>query len=95
MNKTVKKVDVAEIKVISDEGQHLEATMSTARIDRDGESIAVNGWDIEDFQRHAVLVSSHDYGGSFLGAGAGLLKQIGGWENIRKDLGSGLLHRAI
>lgn len=85
MQATIIKTIDPEITVKDDKEQVIEATMSTERIDRDGENISVAGWDLTDFKKQPRLVSSHDYGGGFLGAGAGLLKQIGKWKNTRKD----------
>jgi hypothetical protein len=63
-----------------DEDTHsVLATMSSQTEDRDGDTIMVDKWQTARFNEHPVLVSSHDYGGGFLGAGSGLTRQIGRW----------------
>jgi len=64
----------AETKVL-DEGEGLvEATVSTESPDRDGDVIRQKFWQIENFKRHPVLLSSHDY--------TDLRSQIGEWQSM-------------
>ena len=50
------------------------ATMSDESRDRDGDVIRANGWNLDDFLAHPVLLSSHNYGS--------LMQQIGKWNNV-------------
>lgn len=49
----IKKVDDFQIEVIG----------STAAIDRDGESITPEGWDIKNFKKNPVILLNHNYYG--------------------------------
>lgn len=68
----VTKLFAAETKAIDDHRIH--AVMSTEAKDRDGDIIRVAGWELDDFMKHPVLMSSHNYGT--------LLAQIGQWEDV-------------
>lgn len=70
----VDKLIRAETKVL-DEGEGLvEATVSTESPDRDGDVIRQKFWQIENFKKHPVLLSSHDY--------TDLRSQIGEWQSM-------------
>jgi hypothetical protein len=77
----------AVIRAVNEENHSVEAVLSSASIDRMGESITQDGWDLSQFKSHPVLVSSHDYGGGMLGGGSGLKRQIGEWRNVRVEGG--------
>ena len=64
-----------ELKVASD--GVITATLSDGSEDRDGDTIDPNGWELDGFLKHPVLVSSHDY--------SDLRKQIGQWNNVRVE----------
>ena len=64
-----------EIKVLdAAKGRAQVALVSDESEDRDGDIIRASGWILDDFQRHPVLLSSHDY--------ASLRAQIGEWEDM-------------
>ena len=73
-------------KVVGDpvEGR-IHAVVSTENKDRDGDIIRQAGWDLSHFEKHPVLLTSHDY--------RSLLSQIGEWEDMKvtgtKGLGGG------
>jgi HK97 family phage prohead protease len=58
----------ASERVVGD-GKEYTFTISTARVDRSGDSIAVEGWNIADYARNPVVLASHDSGdlGSVIG----------------------------
>ena len=64
----------AETKLLSDEGSSVMAVVSTEDADRDGDIIRATGWHLDNFMRHPVLLSSHDYGS--------LRSQIGEWTSM-------------
>ena len=64
----------AEIKLLSDESSSVMAVVSTEDADRDGDIIRATGWHLDNFMRHPVLLSSHDYGS--------LKSQIGEWTSM-------------
>ena len=66
------KVIRAETKDIGEGRVH--AIVSTESEDRDGDIIRQSGWKLGDFQRHPVLLASHDY--------RSLRSQIGEWESM-------------
>lgn len=65
-----------ETKVIDAGAGRIEATVSNESEDRDGDIIRAGGWELQHFQRHPVLLSSHDY--------MSLRSQIGEWEKMGK-----------
>ena len=66
----------AETKSIDDQDGYIKAIVSTESIDRDGEVILSSAWrkTIDDFMKHPVLISSHDYND--------LTKQLGEWVSL-------------
>lgn len=68
------KMIVPEIKVISAKDGRIQATVSSETEDRDGDVISQKGWILDYFDKHPVLVSSHDY--------TKLTNQIGEWEDM-------------
>jgi hypothetical protein len=66
------KVIRAETKALGN--NRVEAVVSSELKDRDGDIIRVAGWELADFLRHPVLLSSHNYGS--------LRSQIGHWESM-------------
>lgn len=64
----------AETKVLDSRGGLVEAVVSDESKDRDGDIIRVSGWDMSDFEKHPVLVASHNY--------FDLRSQIGEWEEM-------------
>ncbi len=69
-----KLVVAGEVKVLDPESGIVQAVVSSETLDRDGDIIRVAGWDLKDFNRHPVLLSSHNYGT--------LKSQIGTWTKM-------------
>ena len=71
----------AETKILDEKEGIIRAVVSTESVDRDGDIIRQDGWDLRHFERHPVLLSSHNY--------RGLTNQIGEWtkmEVVDKEL---------
>lgn len=66
-----KKTFVGHIKAttVDSEKHTVEVVMSDETLDRYDEVVCVDGWDLRDYRKHPVLLSSHSY--------HGLLSQIG------------------
>lgn len=62
------------VKVLDAEKGIVEAIVSDESEDRDGDVIRQAGWLLDDFHKHPVLLSSHDYGS--------LQNQIGTWDDM-------------
>lgn len=71
------KVYRAEIKAIDEDAGSVDAVVSTGSVDREGDVIRADGWDLENFNRHPILLSSHNY--------MSLRSQIGEWDNVRVE----------
>jgi len=72
----------AETKVVDMEKGEVEAWVSSEAKDRDGDIIRQAFWDLSNFEKHPVLVSSHNY--------RDLTAQMGIWRDMevsRKKLG--------
>ena len=69
------KLHRAEIKVVDEDKGTVTAVVSSEKVDRDGDIIRVAGWDLKDFLKHPVLMSSHNY--------RSLLNQIGEWTEMK------------
>jgi len=63
-----------EAKVLDKEEGTIRAVVSTENVDRDGDVIRQDGWDLRHFKAHPVLLSSHNY--------RGLTNQIGEWVSM-------------
>lgn len=58
--KTVYKViEDCEVKKVGE--RKYEFTASTSTIDRDGEVISVDGWELKNFKKNPVIMYGHDY----------------------------------
>ena len=68
------KMTRPEIKVLDEAQGRVSAIVSSETIDRDGDKIRAEGWDLRNFSAHPVLLSSHDY--------HSLRSQIGIWESM-------------
>ena len=68
------KMVVPETKVLDSAGGRVRAIVSTEVVDRDGDIIRVAGWVLDNFLKHPVLISSHNYGS--------LRSVIGEWESM-------------
>ena len=68
------KVMRPDIKVLDEATGRVSAIVSSETIDRDGDVIRAEGWNLGNFSSHPVLLSSHDY--------HSLRSQIGVWESM-------------
>lgn len=50
-----------EVKGIDRESGKLEAIFSTADVDRHGDTVEQEGWDLKNFKRNPVILNSHNY----------------------------------
>ena len=48
-------------KVMDADTGTVSATVSTEGVDRDGDIIRVDGWDLTNFLKHPILLADHDY----------------------------------
>lgn len=64
-----------QVKVLDGAAGRIHAVVSTESMDRDGDIIRQSGWQLERFNTHPVLLSSHNYGS--------LRSQIGEWESMK------------
>jgi hypothetical protein len=56
-----KAFDCEEIKQIGDEDNRtLQFTISTPDVDRDGDTIAIDGWRLTDYEKNPVVLWAHD-----------------------------------
>ena len=51
-----------EVKAAEGESRRMTFTISTASVDRMGDTIAVEGWDLADFRKNPVVLWAHDQG---------------------------------
>ena len=67
----------AETKAVEGQEGYIKAIVSTDSIDRDGEVILMSAWGdtLNEFLKHPVLLSSHDYND--------LTKQLGEWVDLK------------
>ena len=75
----------AETKILDEKEGMISAIVSTESVDRDGDIIRQDGWDLRHFKAHPVLLSSHNY--------RGLTNQIGEWTSM-EVVGRELVGRA-
>lgn len=68
------KVQRVTTKVVDAVGGRVHAIVSTEDKDRMGDVIRQSGWDLSEFLKHPILLSSHEYGS--------LRSQIGEWEEM-------------
>jgi len=71
----ITKVYRTETKALGD--GRIEAIVSTEDVDRDGDIIRAEGWVLDNFMKHPVLLASHDY--------RNLRSQIGEWESMQVE----------
>jgi hypothetical protein len=63
-----------EMKVLDEATGRVSAIVSSEKLDRDGDVIRAEGWNLDNFNQHPVLLASHDY--------HSLRSQIGVWEKM-------------
>jgi len=77
-----------EVKVLNAENGSFSAVVSDEMPDRDGDVVMVNGWQLDYFNQHPVMLSSHDY--------FSLRNIIGEWTSLevkgKKLIGNGQLY---
>jgi len=59
MVESIRKVFDCEIKKLGE--RNYEFTASTSTLDRDGEIIEAEGWDLRNFKKNPVIMYAHDY----------------------------------
>ena len=75
MIRKLSKVYRPEVTKVLDEANGLiSAVVSTESKDRDGDVIKAEGWNLDNFNRHPVMLANHDY--------HSLKSQIGVWEKM-------------
>ena len=62
------------LRLLDEEAGIISAVVSTEDVDRDGDIIRQEGWDLTHFSAHPILLSSHNY--------RGLTNQIGEWTRM-------------
>ena len=81
MTHITKFVRPTALRLLDEEAGIISAVVSTEDVDRDGDVIRQEGWDLTHFSAHPILLSSHNY--------RGLTNQIGEWtrmEVVGKEL---------
>ena len=71
MEKIIKSY-ASETKALSD--RQIEFRLSTARRDRHGDTVAVNGWDTKNYSRNPVVLYGHNYDAMPIGRCTSLYK---------------------
>ena len=66
-----------QMKVLDEAKGRVSAIVSSESRDRDGDVIRAEGWNLDNFMRHPVLLASHDY--------HSLRSYIGEWESMEVD----------
>lgn len=56
----IRKAFIAEIKASGDEDRTLDFVISSASVDRMGDTIAVDGWQLANFRKNPVVLWAHD-----------------------------------
>jgi hypothetical protein len=63
-----------ETKILDEATGRVSAIVSSESIDRDGDVIRAEGWNLTNFMAHPVVLANHDY--------SSLRSQIGVWEKM-------------
>ena len=71
MTHITKFVRPTALRLLDEEAGIISAVVSTEDVDRDGDIIRQEGWNLTHFSAHPILLSSHNY--------RGLTNQIGEW----------------
>jgi len=56
----LRKAFIAEVKTPEDGSRKLDFVISTAAVDRSGDTVAVNGWQLENYRKNPVVLWAHD-----------------------------------
>ena len=57
---SLRKAFITECKAAEDQARAIDFTISTASVDRMGDTIAVNGWRLENYRKNPVVLWAHD-----------------------------------
>lgn len=57
----IKQPFIAEVKSENDQARELLFTISTPAVDRVGDTIAVDGWQLDNYRKNPVVLWAHDY----------------------------------
>ena len=63
-----------ETKILDEATGRVSAIVSSESVDRDGDVIRAEGWNLKNFMNHPVVLANHDY--------SSLRSQIGVWEKM-------------
>ena len=77
MTHITKFVRPIALRVLDEDAGLVSAVVSTEDVDRDGDVIRQEGWDLSHFASHPILLSSHNY--------RGLTNQIGEWTQMQVE----------
>lgn len=55
------KAEAVVVKAIDQEARTVESIISTGAVDRDGDTIAVKGWQLKNYRRNPVVLFGHDH----------------------------------
>ena len=77
MTHIVKFVRPTALKLLNEQEGLISAVVSTEDVDRDGDIVRQDGWDLTHFSTHPILLSSHNY--------RGLTNQIGEWTKMQVE----------
>ena len=77
MTHITKFVRPTALRLLDEEAGIISAVVSTEDVDRDGDVIRQEGWDLTHFSAHPILLSSHNY--------RGLTNQIGEWIQMKVE----------
>lgn len=56
----LRKAFIADVKAVDDNARAIDFTISTASVDRMGDTIAVDGWQLANFRKNPVVLWAHD-----------------------------------
>ena len=77
MTHITKFVRPTSLKLLNEKAGLISAVVSTEDVDRDGDIIRQEGWNLTHFSAHPILLSSHNY--------RGLTNQIGEWTQMKVE----------
>ena len=69
-----KDCGLPDIKMLDDDTRRVRIRMSTASVDRDNDTIAVDGWDTRNYEKNPVVLYGHNYFGLPVGKAVQLHK---------------------
>lgn len=60
-DKLLKAIDGVEIKASADKEREFDVVATSEDIDRQGETILVDGWDTKNWEKNPVVLANHEY----------------------------------